>query len=272
GVGGGGRREGEGEEEEELTLKLWDFGGRDDFHAVHGMFFSRRTLYAVVFDLRHGEREEVNQSVQFWIDLVQTRVPGARIQLIGTHADMMHPSEVKRQCDRVSRQVMENEASIVSAVLLQSGGDRKAAREIGHARIRPKIEPRVIPISCSTLDGFKELSDRVLSIAGDPEAFPAPLLPPLWGRVDSLVRSLRDHGRNLVRVSELRKLAAAPADQDLYQGSSSKRTGSESQDRSTEIRTGTGTGTGTGRGGEAGGGGGGGGTNVVSNIVAGAWV
>lgn len=38
GSGGGGGAGGEGDVN--ITLKLWDFGGTEEFHAVHGLFFS----------------------------------------------------------------------------------------------------------------------------------------------------------------------------------------------------------------------------------------
>lgn len=33
----------------------------------------RRALYTVVFDLRHVERDEIDERVQFWVDCVQSR-------------------------------------------------------------------------------------------------------------------------------------------------------------------------------------------------------
>lgn len=38
GYGGGGGGGGEGDAN--ITLTLWDFGGTEEFHAVHGLFFS----------------------------------------------------------------------------------------------------------------------------------------------------------------------------------------------------------------------------------------
>lgn len=39
GESGGGEAGGGGDAN--ITLKLWDFGGTEEFHAVHGLFFSR---------------------------------------------------------------------------------------------------------------------------------------------------------------------------------------------------------------------------------------
>ncbi|CAN0305678.1 unnamed protein product, partial [Laminaria digitata] len=94
-----------GEEDANITLKLWDFGGTEDFHAVHGLFFSMRALYTVVFDLRHVEKEDIDKRVQFWVDCVQTRLPGAYIQLVGTYVTGMEPAEAKARCDTVLKQV-----------------------------------------------------------------------------------------------------------------------------------------------------------------------
>ena len=41
-----------GEDDANITLKLWDFGGTEDFHAVHGLFFSMWVLSDFLFCLR----------------------------------------------------------------------------------------------------------------------------------------------------------------------------------------------------------------------------
>ncbi|CAM9876105.1 unnamed protein product, partial [Hapterophycus canaliculatus] len=107
GYGAGGEADGEGGDADirSITLKFWDFGGTEEFHAVHGLFFSGRALYTVVFDLRHVERNEIDQRVQFWVDCVQSRVPGSLIVLVGTHADSMTDAEAQARIQKVQEQV-----------------------------------------------------------------------------------------------------------------------------------------------------------------------
>ncbi|CAN0112092.1 unnamed protein product, partial [Discosporangium mesarthrocarpum] len=127
---------------------------------------------------------------------IHTRVLGAHILLVGTHADSFEPEEVQRRCKKIHRQVMENEASIV-ADLSRTMAPCQDSQQLTPSR--PKIEPRVLAVSCTNGHGFGELCDRILTLAADKKAFPPPRLPPQWGHVDTLIRNLRDEGRNMVR-------------------------------------------------------------------------
>ncbi|CAM9268570.1 unnamed protein product, partial [Ascophyllum nodosum] len=187
-----------------ITLKLWDFGGTDEFHAVHGLFFSRRALYTVVFDLHYVEKNEINKRVQFWVDCIQTRVPGAHILLVGTHADQMGEADAKERCHRVLEQIQDNEKCIVRGI--ERAGDRgsQAARGLSHPKSRPQIEAEVVAVSCDTQEkGFQAFREQVLRLAGDPKHFTTSRLPAAWVEVDRLVKERRSQGYSIMKVEEL---------------------------------------------------------------------
>ncbi|CAB1096057.1 unnamed protein product [Ectocarpus sp. CCAP 1310/34] len=198
GYGGDGGGDGD---TRNITLKLWDFGGTEDFHAVHGLFFSGRALYTVVFDLRHVNRDEIDERVQFWVDCVQTRVPGSLILLVGTHADCMSPAEAKAEIDKVREQLEENERRIVSG--LEAAEDSHAAAGLSHLRNRPKIVPKMFAVSCRHHQGFREFREQVLNLAGDAKRFPPSRLPPTWWKADRLVKQRREEGHHIISVGDL---------------------------------------------------------------------
>lgn len=56
------------------------------YHATHGLFMTRYSLYIVVVNL--VEENPALRAME-WIELIQTRVPGARVLIIGTHTDQI---------------------------------------------------------------------------------------------------------------------------------------------------------------------------------------
>ncbi|CAM9396487.1 unnamed protein product [Scytosiphon promiscuus] len=186
-----------------ITLKFWDFGGTEEFHAVHGLFFSGRALYTVVFDLRHVDRDEIDERVQFWIDCVQSRVPGSLIVLVGTHADCMTEEEAQSRIKKVREQLEQNEQRIVSGLRSSTEGTSHAAAGLSHLKNRPKIEPQVFAVSSKHHQGYEDFLQQVLNLAGDAKRFPPSRLPPTWVEADRLVKLRREQGHRIVSVRNL---------------------------------------------------------------------
>ncbi len=66
-----------------LVLSLWDFTDSTNW-AVNQAFFTNGTVYMICFDLRNSID---HSNLSFWLSLVVSRAPLARIVLVGTHAD-----------------------------------------------------------------------------------------------------------------------------------------------------------------------------------------
>eukprot|EP00752_Nemacystus_decipiens_P009048 g8079.t1 len=199
GYGGGGG--GGGGEGDFVTLKLWNFGGNEEFHAVHGLFFSGRALYTVVFDLHHVERDEIDERVQFWVDCVQSRVPGSLILLVGTHADYMSQAEAKSKLATVRQQLDQNEERVVNRLRMEEGS--RAGADLSHLRNRPKIELQMFAVSCNHHQGFNDFRQHVINLAGDTKRFPTSKLPPTWVEADRLVKRRREEGHHILSVRDL---------------------------------------------------------------------
>jgi internalin A len=73
----------------EMTLRAWDFGGQEVYRITHQFFFSRRTLYLVVWNAREGQEQN---EVEGWLRRIRLRVGlNARAMLVATHCDERHP-------------------------------------------------------------------------------------------------------------------------------------------------------------------------------------
>ena len=71
--------------EQNIRLNCWDFGGQEVYRITHQFFYSRRSLYLVVWNTRQGH--EAND-VEGWLTRLRLRIgDDARILIVATHAD-----------------------------------------------------------------------------------------------------------------------------------------------------------------------------------------
>lgn len=69
----------------QLTLNCWDFGGQEVYRISHQFFFSRRSLYLIIWNARQGH--EAND-VEGWLTRLRLRVgTDARMLIVATHSD-----------------------------------------------------------------------------------------------------------------------------------------------------------------------------------------
>jgi len=67
----------------EIRLNAWDFGGQEVYRVTHQFFFSRRSIYIVVWEPRRGVSE---CQVEEWLEMIRLRVgDDARIIIVSTH-------------------------------------------------------------------------------------------------------------------------------------------------------------------------------------------
>jgi len=53
--------------ERTVRLNVWDFGGQEIMHATHQFFLTKRSLYLLVLDSRHNERQS---RIEYWLKLI----------------------------------------------------------------------------------------------------------------------------------------------------------------------------------------------------------
>lgn len=73
-------------ENPEITIQFnaWDFGGQEIYRVTHQFFFSRRSIYLLVWEPRMGVQQ---CQVEDWLKLIRLRVgPEASVIIVSTHA------------------------------------------------------------------------------------------------------------------------------------------------------------------------------------------
>ncbi|CAN0223464.1 unnamed protein product, partial [Scytosiphon promiscuus] len=73
----------------ELDVSVWDFAGQKAYYDTHQMFLTPDALFVLVVDVfaystEHSREDALDQ----WLDILQSRVPGSIVLLVGTHGDM----------------------------------------------------------------------------------------------------------------------------------------------------------------------------------------
>ncbi len=67
----------------EIQLNAWDFGGQDVYRVTHQFFFSRRSLYLLVWEPRNNVQQG---RLDEWLEMIRLRVGDeARVIIVSTH-------------------------------------------------------------------------------------------------------------------------------------------------------------------------------------------
>ena len=68
----------------DIRFNAWDFGGQEVYRVTHQFFFSRRSVYLLVWEPRMGVQQS---QVEDWLKLIRLRVgDDARVIIVSTHA------------------------------------------------------------------------------------------------------------------------------------------------------------------------------------------
>jgi internalin A len=71
-----------------IILNTWDFGGQQIYHATHQFFFTKRSLYIVVWNARLGVEQG---RLDYWLETIKAHAPDAPVLLVATHVDERMP-------------------------------------------------------------------------------------------------------------------------------------------------------------------------------------
>ena len=77
-----------------FSFSIWDFGGQEVYYATHQCFLSQRSLYLLLFNLKHGEKGV--QELKPGLNNIALRAPKSCIIIVGTHLDEVREDERKR--------------------------------------------------------------------------------------------------------------------------------------------------------------------------------
>ena len=74
-----------------FQFNIWDFGGQEEYYATHQCFLTERTLYLLLFNLKH--KEEGVQELKPWLNNLALRAPNSLVIIVGTHLDEVSDEE-----------------------------------------------------------------------------------------------------------------------------------------------------------------------------------
>ena len=82
-AGGFGRRR--------YQFSIWDFGGQEEYYATHQCFLSERSMYLLLWNVKHGEKGIAE--LKPWLDNISLRAPQSCVLIVGTHLDEVEDDE-----------------------------------------------------------------------------------------------------------------------------------------------------------------------------------
>ena len=75
-----------------VLLHVWDFGGQEIMHATHRLFLTRRSLYLVVLNARHGGEDA---DAEYWLKTINALAPDSPVLVI-LNKYRSHPASLNR--------------------------------------------------------------------------------------------------------------------------------------------------------------------------------
>ena len=138
-----------------FNIHIWHFKGTDSYHAMHEVFFSTNVLYLVTWKLyshqssKHDLRYSFNNDVQYWIDLIQARAPGATVLIVGTHADELSKVQLDEALNVAKLQLEHNSQERLQILKnrIEKEGD-EGNRLLKKIKSEQTANYEIIPVSC----------------------------------------------------------------------------------------------------------------------------
>lgn len=153
-----------------MNLNAWDFGGQQIYHATHQFFLTKRSVFLLVWDARHGWEAG---KLYNWLDRIQANAPESPVMVVAAHID-------------------ERDAELPLDDL-----QRKYPQIMGHYRVSNK-----------TLEGIEEFKGKLAYVAAElplmGEEWPA-----TWLEAANLIKRRTEHyisPKQLYRIMATQKV------------------------------------------------------------------
>ena len=72
-------------------FSIWDFGGQEEYYATHQCFLSDRSMYLLVWNVKHGQQGV--KELEPWLNNITLRAPHSCVLIVGTHLDQVADHE-----------------------------------------------------------------------------------------------------------------------------------------------------------------------------------
>lgn len=136
----------------DISLSVWDMACSDHYIQAQQCFFTRNSLYILVWDIWSLETELEN--LGHWLYSIEARTPNSRVILVTTFLDKIkHLTDVQRD-EKVTR--------ILNLVMDRYGPKSSSSHLCSKLDLN-----NIIPVSCTTKEGIPQLKQRLFEIASN---------------------------------------------------------------------------------------------------------
>eukprot|EP00291_Cryptomonas_curvata_P009238 CAMPEP_0172198962 /NCGR_PEP_ID=MMETSP1050-20130122/28407_1 /TAXON_ID=233186 /ORGANISM="Cryptomonas curvata, Strain CCAP979/52" /LENGTH=1402 /DNA_ID=CAMNT_0012875899 /DNA_START=67 /DNA_END=4275 /DNA_ORIENTATION=- len=91
----------------DVVFDIYDLAGQAVYSKTHQLFLLRRAVYLFVWRAGNSELQSLQQTILYWLNSLQNRVPGSYILLVVTHIDQVSGPSLESQCAAVQICVSE---------------------------------------------------------------------------------------------------------------------------------------------------------------------
>eukprot|EP00026_Physarum_polycephalum_P000314 Phypoly_transcript_00314.p1 GENE.Phypoly_transcript_00314~~Phypoly_transcript_00314.p1 ORF type:complete len:1738 (-),score=158.13 Phypoly_transcript_00314:23-5236(-) len=122
-------------EDDRLVFSCWDFAGQEVYYTTHQFFLSQRSLYLVIFDMRHPD-EELSR-LEYWMQSIRSRTSNSPVVLVGTHS--ASPVCTRQYIDKVMDDVEQRISRVKCADLIKTFAVVDSLQGNGIETLRAKL-------------------------------------------------------------------------------------------------------------------------------------
>ena len=90
---------------EKITFMTWDFGGREEYYAIHQCFLSKRSVYLLVWSVQDGE--DGVRGLKKWLENIEACASNSPVIIVGTKMNMIDESRRETMGGQYSRLISE---------------------------------------------------------------------------------------------------------------------------------------------------------------------
>ncbi|XP_077989967.1 malignant fibrous histiocytoma-amplified sequence 1 homolog [Glandiceps talaboti] len=218
-----------------VRFDVYDFGGHKVYDITHHFFLTSHSLNLLVVNLKTYQSSEFNDTIGRWLYILQSRVPGAMVCVLGTHIDQCSEEDIKTKCADICTQISLQQESIVELSMAQIAALGDAIKNFGNLPIHHrlygasmesmqqrqtqleallqnglKVEMKVHLVSSTeSMEGVNNIKEHLIQLVKDSRMFPNlhRRLPSSWAKMEKLMLMERKPYRYMMTLSECLDLA-----------------------------------------------------------------
>ncbi|XP_036400129.1 malignant fibrous histiocytoma-amplified sequence 1 [Megalops cyprinoides] len=191
----------------DVRFLFWDFAGQEEYYLTHHVFITPQAFVILTIDLASysvKDPQSFNESVSFWINNVQLRVPDSVVLLVGTHLDQCRDEgevrEKKEHIEMSIRDMLEERRENLEQRIKNIKEEQKdPAMFSDHLRDLDQLTEYhlkvigLIPIDCTKPEEITKLQDHILCQVQKTELFPniEKTLPRKFQEVELSIKDLK---------------------------------------------------------------------------------